>query len=86
MTAVTDHVLEHLINELREAIAESTSLAGEEREHLEALAKQLDDHVEEEHDTIVDHIGDSVGRFETDHPALVQTLNRIAQTLNAAGL
>lgn len=86
MTAVTDHVLEHLINELREAISESDTLAGEEREHLEALAQRLDEHVDDENDTIVDHIGDSVGRFETDHPALVQTLNRIAQTLNAAGI
>ena len=35
---------------------------------------------------LIENIADSVGLFETDHPALVQTLNRIAQTLNASGI
>ena len=83
---MTDHVLEQLVHELRSAIESSTTLEGDERARLEELARRLDAHVEEEHDGIVDHISDSVGYFETDHPQLVQTLNRIAQTLNAAGL
>ena len=83
---VTDHVLEQLVHELRETIEQSTSLAGEERAQLETLARRLDEHVEEEHDGLIDHISDSVGQFETDHPALTQTLNRIANALNAAGL
>ena len=86
MDCVTDHVLEQLIRDLRDTIAASETLGGEERERLEALARRLDDHVDDENDGIVDHISDSVGQFETDHPALVQTLNRIAQTLNAAGI
>jgi hypothetical protein len=81
-----DHELEHLVNELRRAIEDSEALAGEDREKLEALAQQIDERVDAEHHGIVDKIGESVGLFETDHPALVQTLNRIAQTLSAAGI
>jgi Domain of unknown function (DUF4404) len=87
---MTDHALDDLVNELRAAIESSDTLAGEERDRLEALAQRIDEELDERVDTerqgLVEQIGESVGHFETDHPALVKTLNRIAQTLNAAGI
>ena len=83
---MTDHSLEQLVDELRAAIEESGTLAGEEREKLQALAHRIEQRVDDEQLGLVEQIGESVGHFETDHPALVQTLNRIAQTLNAAGI
>ncbi len=68
------------------AIEDRETLAGEDRKRLEALAQQIDERVDAEHQGIIDKIGESVGLFETDHPTLVQTLNRIAQTLGAAGI
>jgi hypothetical protein len=81
-----DHELAHLVTELRKSIEDSETLAGEDRENLEALARQIDQLVDAEPQGIVDKIGESVSLFETDHPALVQTLNRIAQTLGASGI
>ena len=78
-------MLENLVRELRSTIENSESLAGEERSNLEALARRIEQQVDDEHG-LIENITDSVGQFETDHPALVQTLNRIAQTLNAAGI
>jgi len=83
---MTDNELEHLVNELRTAIEDSTALADEEREKLEALARLIDERVDDERHGIIAQIGESVGYFETNHPALVQTLNRIAQTLGAGGI
>ena len=83
--AVTDNDLENLVRELRSTIEGSASLAGDERTKLEDLAQRIEQQVDDEHG-LIENIADSVGLFETDHPALVQTLNRIAQTLNASGI
>ena len=86
MHPVTDHVLDNLVHELRSTIDDSDTLTDADRDRLDALTRRIEGHADEEHEGIVAHIGDAVGRFETDHPSLVQTLNRIAQTLNAAGI
>lgn len=83
---MTDETLVQLLNELRTTIERSETMPDEERERLENLADRIENRVDSEQEGIIDHIGDSVGLFETDHPDLVRTLNRIAQTLNAAGI
>ena len=82
---MTDNVLENLVRDLRSMIESSASLADDERANLSELAQRIEQQVEDEHG-LIENLADSVGQFETDHPALVQTINRIAQTLNAAGI
>lgn len=82
---MTDNVLENLVRDLRSMIESSASLADDERANLRELAQRIEQQVEDEHG-LIENLADSVGQFETDHPALVQTINRIAQTLNAAGI
>ena len=83
---MSDHDLEQLVHELRTAIADSDSLADHDRARIDGLVERLETGIEDEHEGIVDHIEDSVHHFETDHPVLVETLNRIANALSAGGL
>ncbi len=81
-----DGVLESLIGELKAAVNDSVSLATDERQHLLGLVGQVESRVTEEHGGLVDQIEDAVSRFETDHVALVGTLNRVANALSAGGI
>ncbi len=81
-----DGVLESLIGELRAAVESSASLPTGERQHLLELVGRVESRVIEEHGGLVDQIEDAVSRFETDHVALVGTLNRVANALSAGGI
>jgi hypothetical protein len=83
---VTDNTLEALLDELRSTISDSETLGDDDRAKLGKLADRIEGQADDEEPGLVEHIGESVSMFETDHPSLVQTLNRIAQTLNAAGI
>ncbi len=83
---MADEVLELLIQELLTAIDGSAGLDREEKDHLIGLVKRVGRRIEDEHGGIVEQIEDTVSRFETDHVALVGTLNRIANVLSAGGI
>ena len=81
--------MSELLDELRSAIADADGLAGEDRSHLDQLVRRIEIEADEEEDddpNILDHIEDAVGRFETEHVGLVQTINRIANALSAGGI
>lgn len=83
---MSDDVLASLIGELRAAIDNSDSIVGEEQVRLMALVARVESRVADEHDGLVEQLEDAVSRFETDHVALVGTLNRVANVLSAGGI
>ena len=83
---MSDDVLGSLIGELRAAINNSETLPTEEQDRLVALVARVESRVIDEHGGLVEQIEDAVTRFETDHVALVGTLNRVANVLSAGGI
>ena len=86
VTAMAEHDLERLLGELRSTIEESQSLEADERQKLETLATRIEEQADEERHGLIDQLGDAVENFETVHPSLTQTLNRIANALSAGGI
>lgn len=86
---VNDRDMTELLEELKSAIAEADGLAGDDRTHLDDLVRRIEVEADEDEDddpNIIDHIEDAIGRFETEHVGLVQTINRIANALSAGGI
>jgi len=81
--------MSELLDELRSAIANADSLAGDDRTQLDELVRRIEVEADEDEDddpNIVEHIEDAIGRFEAEHVGLVQTINRIANVLSAGGI
>jgi len=86
---VSDKEMSELLDELRSAIANADSLAGDDRTQLDELVRRIEVEADEDEDddpNIVEHIEDAIGRFEAEHVGLVQTINRIANVLSAGGI
>ncbi len=83
---MSDEVLQSLIDQLRSAVTGSGSLIDPDREQILELVERLERRVSDEHGGLVEQIEDAVSRFETDHVALVATLNRVANALSAGGI
>jgi hypothetical protein len=86
---VSDKDVAELLEELRAAVAEAGGLADDDRNHLDDLIRRIEVEADEDEDddpNIIEHIEDAVGRFETEHVDLVQTINRIANALSAGGI
>jgi len=84
-----DHDMEELLAELRSAIAETASLRDEDLSHLDELVRRIEVEADENEDddpNIIEHLEESLSRFETEHVGLVQTINRIANALSAGGI
>ena len=84
-----DRDMEELLDELRSAIAATTSLGDEDRSHLDELVRRIEVEADENEDddpNIVEHLEESLSRFETEHLGLVDTINRIANALSAGGI
>jgi ribosomal protein L12E/L44/L45/RPP1/RPP2 len=84
-----DRDMEELLDELRSAIAAADGLSDEDRGHLAELLRRIEVEADEEEDddpNIVEHLEESLSRFETEHLGLVQTINRIANALSAGGI
>lgn len=86
MLAVSDRDLDRLIDELRTAIADTSSLTTDDRVHLDELASKVEAAAEEEDEGVLEQIEEAVGRFETEHAGLVGIINRIANALSAGGI
>ena len=81
--------MEALLAELRSAIAETASLRDEDLSHLDELVRRIEVEADENEDddpNIIEHLEESLSRFETEHVGLVQTINRIANALSAGGI
>lgn len=72
-----------LIDDLRQALAESEGLADEDRAQLEDLADKIEAEADE---SVLESIDDAVTRFEVEHSGLVRAIGRIADALSAGGL
>ncbi len=86
---MSDKEMSELLDELRSAIANADSLAGDDRTQLDELVRRIEVEADEDEDddpNIVEHIEDAIGRFEAEHVGLVQTINRIANVLSAGGI
>ena len=86
---MSDKEMSVLLDELRSAIANADSLAGDDRTQLDELVRRIEVEADEDEDddpNIVEHIEDAIGRFEAEHVGLVQTINRIANVLSAGGI
>lgn len=86
---MSDKDVAELLEELRAAVAEAGGLADDDRNHLDDLIRRIEVEADEDEDddpNIIEHIEDAVGRFETEHVDLVQTINRIANALSAGGI
>ena len=86
---MSDNDMSELLDELRSAIANADSLAGDDRTQLDELVRRIEVEADEDEDddpNIVEHIEDAIGRFEAEHVGLVQTINRIANVLSAGGI
>jgi hypothetical protein len=62
---------------------------GGGRRGVDDLIRRIEVEADEDEDddpNIIEHIEDAVGRFETEHVDLVQTINRIANALSAGGI
>lgn len=86
MRTVSDRDLDRLIDELRAAIADTSSLTPDDRARLDGLASRVEAAADEEDEGVLDHIEEAVGRFETEHAGLVGIINRIANALSAGGI
>lgn len=81
--------LPELLEELRAAIAETSSLADIDRSHLDDLVRRVETQADENEDddpNFLEHIDDAISRFEAEHIGLVATINRIANALSAGGI
>jgi ABC-type transporter Mla subunit MlaD len=85
MLAVSDRDLDQLIDELRAAIAETSSLTADDRAHLDGLASEVEAAADGD-EGVLEQIEDAVSRFETEHAGLVGIINRIANALSAGGI
>ena len=86
---MSDKEMSELLDELRSAIANADSLAGDDRTQLDELVRRIEVEADEDEDddpNIVEHIEDAIGQFEAEHVGLVQTINRIANVLSAGGI
>lgn len=84
-----DRDMDELLDELRAAIAAAGGLAEEDRTHLDELVRRIEIESDEDEDddpNIIEHLEESLARFETEHVGLVQTINRIANALSAGGI
>ena len=86
---VTDN-LDELIDELRTAVAGASSLSQDDRDRLDGLVARVDRAADEEDDEedegLLDHLNDSVTRFEVENSGLVSVIGRIANVLSAGGI
>ena len=84
-----DRDMDELLDELRTAIAAAGGLREEDRSHLDELVRRIELEADEDEDddpNIIEHLEESLSRFETEHVGLVQTINRIANALSAGGI
>lgn len=85
---VSEQDLDELIEELRSTIGRSASLSDDDRSRLDGLIGRVEASAasEEDDDGLLDHLEESLSRFETEHVDLVATINRIANVLSAGGI
>ena len=85
MSAESD--IDQLLDELRQTIADTPSLADADRQRLEQLVDRIDEADDaDEDESLIDHFQDFVGQFEAEHAGLVAVVNRIANHLSAGGI
>lgn len=83
--------LQQHLQQLRDQLAQNSSMSNEERAQLNALAQELELQLAREaggvpDESLVDGVNLAVERFEVEHPALAGTLRNILQSLANMGI
>lgn len=83
--------LQQHLQQLRDQLAQNSSMSNEERAQLNALTQELELQLAREaggvpDESLVDGVNLAVERFEVEHPALTGTLRNILQSLANMGI
>lgn len=88
---MSEHDLQHLLEQLRGELDALEQGDGAANERLHALCSRLEHrlanpHEDNEDEELMNTVRDALTRYEVEHPRLTEILNRVMLTLGSMGI